>query len=583
MKTFKTFYASFAFICLGLVPISAMGQSMPHTFTANSAARASEMNANFTYLLERFSGIRETTVNCGNSGTGSGINTAIQNGYNSIVINGICKENIKLDGSEENIPRLLKLRGANNDASQDKIIDNSSYTEHVLTFSHAGGLLVTIDNLTISGGDRGITTWMNVNLLIRNSKVEGYKNRGITLQGNSVMQGENLTIDGSYSGATTEEQGLRMWGGAVAYIAENLTITNNQNYGLYIKSLSLFSSSANITLTGNGRAIDVDRASFLSHSNITISGSTDKAINVAQGLFKSNNTTITNTPGNNFNSWMSNIYIKNLTATGDGSTDKALMEFNKSVGSLYSLSISNSGGDGLQFYNSDIAIDNLTSSNNKGNGLNADMSRIEIKNSVISGNEDDGIDIGNGSSLSVKSSTISSNLDDGIAVRTGSYANIRDSTTISNNADDGIKVSEGSILEIENSTITGKAGEKAIIGYNNSTLTLTESSSGTTLISTTNANAIYLINSFGEIRDGVTVTSDTTGIGLSMNSSLRIVEGATVNGAISGGWRSTIDIENASTISSPIWCDSGTQTILIIDNATSQGKTIGNTCIKIAR
>jgi hypothetical protein len=280
---------------------------------------------------------------------------------------------------------------------------------------------------------------------------------------------------------------------------------------------------------------------------------------------------------------MSNIYIKNLTATGDGSTDKALMEFNKSVGSLYSLSISNSGGDGLQFYNSDIAIDNLTSSNNKGNGLDAGMSRIEIMNSVISGNEDDGIDIGNGSSLSVKSSTISSNLDDGIAVRTGSYANIRDSTTISNNTDDGIRVSEGSILEIENSTITGKAGEKAIVGYNNSTLTLTESSSGTTLISTTNANAIYLINSFGEIRDGVTVTSDTTGIGLIMNSSLRIVEGATVNGAISGGWRSTIDIENASTISSPIWCDSGTQTILIIDNATSQGKTIGNTCIKIAR
>ena len=73
-------------------------------------------------------------------------------------------------------------------------------------------MLVTIDNLTISGGDRGITTWSNINLRIINSKVEGYKNRGITLQGGAVMYGENLTIDGSYSGATTEEQGLRMWG-----------------------------------------------------------------------------------------------------------------------------------------------------------------------------------------------------------------------------------------------------------------------------------------------------------------------------------------------------------------------------------
>ena len=77
---------------LFLLPISAIGQSMPHTFTANTAAKASEVNANFTYLLGRVGGIRETTVNCGTSGTGSGINAAIQNGYNSIVINGIARK-----------------------------------------------------------------------------------------------------------------------------------------------------------------------------------------------------------------------------------------------------------------------------------------------------------------------------------------------------------------------------------------------------------------------------------------------------------------------------------------------------------
>ena len=144
MKTLNTFFASLVFLCLGLVPSSAMGQSMPYTFSANTAAKASEVNENFTYLLERFGGIRETTVNCGTSGTGSGINSAIQNGYNSIVINGVCKENIKLGGTEGNIPKLLKLRGANNDASQDKIIDNSSYTEHVLKFNY-GDMLVTIE------------------------------------------------------------------------------------------------------------------------------------------------------------------------------------------------------------------------------------------------------------------------------------------------------------------------------------------------------------------------------------------------------------------------------------------------------
>ncbi len=63
MKTIKTFYASFAFLFLGLVPISAMGQSLPHTFSANTAAKASEVNANFQYLLERF-GTRKTADNC---------------------------------------------------------------------------------------------------------------------------------------------------------------------------------------------------------------------------------------------------------------------------------------------------------------------------------------------------------------------------------------------------------------------------------------------------------------------------------------------------------------------------------------
>ncbi|MDP7659561.1 MAG: hypothetical protein QGF77_06400, partial [Candidatus Thalassarchaeaceae archaeon] len=363
MKTRKTLFASFAFLFLGLVPILAMGQSMPHTFTANTAAKASEVNENFTYLLERFGGIRETTVNCGTSGTGSGINSAIQNGYNSIVINGVCKENITLDGTgsygaKGNTLRLLKLRGANNDASQDKIIDNSSYTEHVLKFNY-GDMLVTIDNLTISGGDRAITAWSNINLSIKNSKVEGYKNRGINLSGGSILDAENLTIDGSYSGATTDEVGLQLWGKSVAWF-ENLTITNNQKYGLTTYN-SVIDVNGNITLTGNGRAINVGgAATFSSDANITISGSTDRAINVAQGLFKSNNTTITNTPGNTFHAWMSNIKINNLTATGDGSTEESLVVINQSSSIFETLNISNSGKNGIESDSAIIYVDNLT-------------------------------------------------------------------------------------------------------------------------------------------------------------------------------------------------------------------------------
>jgi len=556
-------------------------------FSMGDILSAGAMNQNFKYLENRFGGIRETTVNCGTSGTGSGINSAIQNGYNSIVINGVCKENIKLVGKKGNKPRLLKLRGANNDASQDKIIDNSSYTEHVLKFNY-GDMLVTIDNLTISGGDRAITAWSNINLKIYNSKVEGYKNRGINLSGGSILDAENLTIDGSYSGATTDEVGLQMWGKSVAWF-ENLTITNNQKYGLTTYN-SVIDVNGNITLTGNGRAINVGGgATFSSDANITISGSTDRAISVNQGFLSiwDGTTSITNTTGLILNSWMSNIEIKNITATGDGSLNY-VFNIDNSVFKLKNLSLSGAGYSGIWIGNSTGEFDNLTSSNNKQAGISASQSRIQMRDSVISGNENDGIELNHASSLELRSSTISSNEDEGIEVEGNSYLKVRDST-ISNNDDDAIKINEGSVVDVRDSTITGKAGESAIVGYNNSTLILDEGSSGTTLISSTNADAIYLKNSHGEIRDGVTVTGTgsnyASGVELFQGSSIRIEEGATVNGtdsggAISGAIYSRLEIDHGSTISGSVWCglDNTTMVTLYSNNGSYSSATIGNNC-----
>jgi hypothetical protein len=423
-------------------------------------------------------------------------------------------------------------------------------------------MLVTIDNLTISGGDRAITAWSNINLKIYNSKVEGYKNLGIRLGGGSVLDGKNLTIDGSYSGATSEEVGLSMWGSAVAYV-ENLTITNNQKYGLTTWN-SHISVDGNITLTGNGRAINVGgAATFSSDANITISGSTDKAIVVNQGFLNiwDGTTSITNSSGMIFEAWMSNIAINNLTATGDGSTEAPLMELNKSKFSLKNLSLSSSGGEGLNFYISEGDIDNLTSNNNNGHGLRAYLSRIQIKNSVISGN-DDGIRLSGASALVLKSSTIS------------------------NNSDVAIQFEEGSLLEIVDSTISGVPGKQAILGDNKVLLMIAEDS-GSTVISTTNSDAIYLRKSHGEIRDGVVVSATGTnyasGIEL-WGSSIKIEGGATVSGTQDGGsvvgtMYSTIEIEHGSTVDS-VWCgnDNTTMVTLISSGSNYSSATIGNNC-----
>ena len=90
MKTGKTLFASLAFLFLGLVPISAMGQSLPHTFTANTAAKASEVNANFEYLLERFK-LRVTTIDCSNGS----IQDALKE-YNHIKLSGNCNQYVQI-------------------------------------------------------------------------------------------------------------------------------------------------------------------------------------------------------------------------------------------------------------------------------------------------------------------------------------------------------------------------------------------------------------------------------------------------------------------------------------------------------
>ena len=253
--------------------------------------------------------------------------------------------------------------------------------------------------------------------------------------------------------------------------------------------------------------------------------------------------------------------------------------------SLKNLSLSNAGEHGIWIGNSTGEFDNLTSSNNKEAGISASQSRIEMRDSVISGNENDGIELDQASSLELRSSTISSNEDEGIEVEGSSYIKVRDST-ISNNDDDAIQIDEGSVLDVKDSTITGKSGKKAISGFNKSIMILSEDD-GSTVISTTNSDAIYLRNSHGEIRDGVVVSATGTnyasGIEL-WGSSINIEEGATVSGTQDGGsvvgtMHSTIEIQHGSPVSSVLCSNDNTTTVALMSSVSNYSSaTIGNNC-----
>ena len=98
----KSIYLFCLLVFFGFLYFSALAQSLPHTFTANTAAKASEVNENFKYLLERF-GTRKTSVNCY---SGESITTALQN-YNHIVISGICSEILHLEATS--LPHRLVI------------------------------------------------------------------------------------------------------------------------------------------------------------------------------------------------------------------------------------------------------------------------------------------------------------------------------------------------------------------------------------------------------------------------------------------------------------------------------------------
>ena len=128
----------------------------------------------------------------------------------------------------------------------------------------------------------------------------------------------------------------------------------------------------------------------------------------------------------------------------------------------------------------------------------------------------------------------------------------------------------------------------AIIGDNKAVLMI-EEDSGSTVISTTNRDAIYLKNSHGEIRDGVVVsaTGDNnypSGIELFGGSSINIEGGATVSGTQNGGsvvgtMHSTIEIQHGSTVSSVLCSNDNTTTVALMSSGSNYSSaTIGNNC-----
>ena len=264
------------FLISMIFSIQAYSQNLPHKFKDGDVIYADQINDNFEYLQ----GVRETTVDCGSSGNGNGINKAINEGYNSIIISGICKENVEISGRKNKIG-LIKLRGLNNDYNQDKIIDNSSNEASVLGFFW-DSIFVQIDNLSIIGGLKGIQSFPNVNFRINDVKIEGYESEGLRISGGSMFSAKNLIIDGSNNSSDNNQRGIGISSSSMAFL-DNITIIGNQKQGLNAWQSRAW-MTGNIAIDNNGIGVGLYSGSSLEFDSSSITNISNNSRGIESSL-----------------------------------------------------------------------------------------------------------------------------------------------------------------------------------------------------------------------------------------------------------------------------------------------------------
>ena len=473
MKNKSLVFAAIILVC-AFSPIAVKGQSLPHTFSANTAAKASEVNENFTYLLERF-GTRKTTVNCGTSGTGSGINNALEQDYNHIYISGTCLENLDIDGSNSR-HQVIILEGTGSNAS-DMIKDSSSGNSNVISVDN-GSISLFVKNLTISGGKRGINAYLNHHLGVYDSKVENYSDIGIATWWGIAMEVKNVTVDGNNSGSL----GIRVGGNSYATI-ENCTIQNNTEDGiaLYSSSSSYIKDTISQNNGENGFEVQMSSHAYLWSGNSSINnGNNGIALYHNSSVGMAGDNTFSNNShdgvhlsrSSSFESWGGVQTMSNNAHHGIGvygSSALRLVEVNISgvnnteydginAGLGASLEILKASitnvSNGIHLWGSKAEISNVTITGSTKEGISVNNNgMLDISNSTISGSTKEGIYISRGSTVDIDNSTISSNTKDGIEINRNSHVMVKN-TTVSSNGDDGIHVSRYSYLDLRNTTIS---------------------------------------------------------------------------------------------------------------------------------
>ena len=483
------------FLTLISLALAGSAYAQLNTFSEGDVISAEKMNENFEYLEQQFRGSRATTVDCGTSGTGSGINEAIAQGFNDITVSGTCNENLlytvwrddKQDGeyqpSNKLAPRYLRISGTSADS---KIVDASSKSEN--TISVNSGSTLFLENITVSGGRRGIVAVRNSNLLLSGVRIENFSQRGIRVDDSSYLgvDAGGVTI----IGAEGAEYGVYLATGSSGWI-QKAEISNVQ------RGISLFGGS------------------FLYLNDFVIDAT-------SIGIWQTDHTTIVKYGG------------KGIIT---GTLEKALRIhranfYNWDSGTLEIKDVR--GGYGIDLYMSNASISNLELLNfdNTGSGGNPAIgvhtnSNLKLQNAEISGSTDGAlVSISDGSITEIRDSTLTvSSAENAIAASGSSRFNFQNSTISGSSAGSLVSISDGSSAKIQDSTIETISADNVLIVSGTSRLELNESQ----VTGNVTNNIINIINgSSADIHDStIDMTNGDWGTAILISAASTLTTGGT--------------------------------------------------------
>lgn len=282
------------------------------------------------------------TVDCAN---GDSINAALASRASTIIIKGICTEDVVI---------------ANRDGVTLKA--DTSTGPHGITGANASGVAININN--------------SHNLLIQGLTIDGNATggTGILLLGDSKVRIEGSTVENS--GVT----GITVLSDSSLELTGQTTIKNNGAAGVYVSSTGEIligefgAASGDVVISGNEGAISIDHG-FATLSSATIQNNLgNRAINVNNfSTLVLNNKNSISHPDNNASGNDSTIFLTNsslinyayfnglsnptvITGPG-GADDTAIRSWGQSAFEIYNMQIDgNGGGSAIEVNNNTYGV-----------------------------------------------------------------------------------------------------------------------------------------------------------------------------------------------------------------------------------